>query len=124
MGDTTIYIHAAPEAVFERLTKPIDEVQPGPLKVGNAWSVPGKQEVYTVTVVEKPSRFGYSVVTGDVTTSAEYTILPQGEGSLVRVEADQQSSSYALTAMIVGGLLEGRTERKMLAELKALVEVT
>ena len=122
MGDTTIYINARPEQVFERLTKPIDDVEPGPLKVGNHWRVPGKGEVYTVTLVEAPSRFGFNVVTGDVTTSAEYTILPQGTGSLVRVEMDQQAPTHPLTAMILGGLMEGRTERKALQELKSLVE--
>lgn len=122
MGDTETYINATPEEVFDKLTKPIDDVEPGPLKAGSNWRVPGQNEVYTVTVVERPSRFGFSVLTGDVTTSAEYTILPQGSGSLVRVEADQQSPGHPLTAMIVGGLLEGRSERKMLEELKKLVE--
>lgn len=122
MGDTTVYINARPEQVFERLTKPIDDVEPGPLRAGSHWRVPGKNEIYTVTVVEPPSRFGFNVVTGDVTTSAEYTILPQGAGSLVRVEMDQQAPTHPLTAMILGGLMEGRTERKMLEELKTLVE--
>jgi Polyketide cyclase / dehydrase and lipid transport len=122
MGDTTIYISARPEDVFARLTKPIDDVEPGPLKVGNHWRVPGRTEVYTVTLVEPPSRFGYSVLTHDVTTSAEYTILPQGAGSQVRVEMDQQAPTHPLSAMIIGGFLEGRTERKMLEDLKSMVE--
>jgi hypothetical protein len=123
MGDTTIYINARPEAVFDKLTKPIDDIEKGPLKVGNQWrNEDAKNAVYTVTMVEKPSRFAFSVLTGDVTTTAEYTILPQGDGSLVRVEADQRSPTYPLTAMILGGLLEGRSERKMLEELKKLVE--
>jgi hypothetical protein len=52
MGDTGTYIDAPPEEVFDKLTKPIDDVEPG----------------------------------------------------------------------IIGGLLEGRSERKMLEELKKMVE--
>lgn len=75
-----------------------------------------------MTLVERPSRFGYSVLMGDITSAVEYTILPEGSGSLVKVEADQRSPSMPLTVMLVGAVMEGRTERNLLDQLKAAIE--
>lgn len=41
MGETKTYINASPERVFTQLTKAIDDVAPGPLKVGNQFRTPG-----------------------------------------------------------------------------------
>lgn len=122
MGSTTIRIDAAPDEVYRQLTRSIDEVEPGPIKVGSQFSVQGKSEVFTVTVVEPPSRFGYAVLTGDVTTKVEYTILPDGNGSLVSVEMDQESPSSPLMVMAYGAFTEGRNEKRMLEDLKAAIE--
>lgn len=122
MSESTVYIAAPPEKVFEQLTKAIDEAEPGPLKVGNQFRIAGENAAFTVTLVEPPSRFGYSVLTGDVTTTAEYTVLPEGGGSQVRVEMHQDSPSSPLFGMLIGAFIEGKTEEKMLAELRTRVE--
>ncbi len=123
MGETTTHIDATPEQVFAHLTKAIDDIEPGPLRVGNQFRLNGQDPVFTVTVVEPPSRFGFSVLTGDVTSAVEYTILPDGAGSLVRAEMDQRGSPMSfLGVALYSALSEGRNERKLVDELKKTVE--
>ena len=122
MGDTTVRVELPPQAVFEHLTRHIDEANPGPLRVGDQFRVGGSSETFTVTLVEPPNRFGYSVLTGDTTTAVEYSIMPDGGGSIVRAEVDQRSPSTPLVSMMLGSLLEGRTEKKLLEELRATIE--
>jgi hypothetical protein len=122
VGENKVHIDSTPEHVFEQLTKDWEAADPSPLKVGDQFRPPGKSEVFTVTLMESPNRFGFSVLVGDNTTSAEYTILPDGTGSLVRVEMDSRSPSTPGIALMVGGIMEGRAERKLLNDLKAAAE--
>jgi hypothetical protein len=120
MGETTIEIAAAPEHVYDHLTR-MNNPEGTTLKVGSQFVIPGKSEIFTVYMADRPNRYGFSVRSGEVTSRAEYTILPQGDGSLVRVEMDQDSPSL-LGAVIYGALMEGRAERGILEDLKTAVE--
>jgi hypothetical protein len=125
MGETTTHINATPEQVYAHLTKPMDDIEPGPLKVGNAFRMTGQDYLFTVTKLEPPNRFAYSmqsIGSGDFSVITEYTILPESGGSQVRVEMDSSSASSPLMGMIVGAFKEGSTEREVLSDLKAAME--
>jgi len=119
VSTTKGHVDATPEAVYSHLTKPIDDLDPGPLRVGQQFKVNGQDATFTVTLVEPPNRFGFSTLVGDVTTTMSYTILAEGAGSLVQVELDESSPTTPLLGMIMGGFLEGGHERSALEELKA-----
>ena len=119
MSTTKGHVDATPQAVYDHLTKSIDDLDPGPLKVGQQFRVDSQATTFTVTLVEPPNRFGFSTLVGDVTTTMSYTILPEGTGSLVQVELDESSPSTPLLGMVMGAFLEGRSERHALDELKA-----
>jgi hypothetical protein len=123
MGENKLHVDAPPEKVFAHLTKVWEDADPSPLKVGDHFTLAGKDGTFTVTLMEAPTRFAISALTkGNVTTTAEYTILPDGEGSMVRVEMDQRTPRTPGVGLLLGGLLEGRQERHILKELKETVE--
>jgi hypothetical protein len=122
MGESVIRIEAPPDKVFANLTKAWEDVEPGPMKVGDHFVLPGQAAVFTVTLVERPTRFGLSWVKDDYSYTVEYTLLPDTGGTQVRVEMDTRSVKSPMTAWVVGSLLEGRQEHQLLEQLKASVE--
>ncbi|MEP7378937.1 MAG: SRPBCC family protein [Chloroflexota bacterium] len=87
MGDTTARIAAPPQKVFDQLTQPADQLEPGPLKVGDTFYMQQPNQVaisYVVTVLQAPNRFAYTLTAADNSYSVafDYTILPDGDGSL------------------------------------------
>lgn len=122
MGESVMRIEAPPEKVFDELTKAWEDAKPGPMKVGDNFLVAEQNATFTVTLLERPTRFGISWVKDDFSYTAEYTLLPETGGTKARVEMDTRSVKSPLTAWFVGSLVEGREERKVLEELKSSVE--
>ena len=122
MGESVIRIDAPPDKVFAELTKSWEEAKPGPMKRGDNFMIPGDATMFTITLLEPPTRFGISWVKDDYSYTAEYTLLPEGGATQARVEMDTRSVKSPITAWIVGSLVEGREERKVLEQLKASVE--
>lgn len=122
MGESTIHIDAAPDKVFAEVTRMWEDVEPGPMKVGDHFVLQGQAVTFTVTLLERPTRFGLSWVKENFSYTAEYTLLPDAGGTQVRVEMDTRSVKSPLTAWMFGSLLEGRQEHKLLEDLKAAAE--
>jgi hypothetical protein len=121
MGDTTVKIAAPPERVFGELIKKWEEAVPGTMKAGDHFMIPGQNVVFTVNTLEPPTRFGLSWVYEKMTFIADYTVLPDAGGSLVRVEMDQRDV-YNPLGLAFSALTEGKRERELLEELKRNVE--
>ena len=127
MADTTIHIDAPPQTVFDQLIKAADEVEPGPLKVGDTFFMqqPGQPAIsYVLTALEAPHRLSYTLTVADNSYSIayDYTILPDGNGSLVRLETEGRSGTAPIFGMLLGAFKENAAEREELARLKAQVE--
>lgn len=121
MGESVIRIDAPPDKVFAELIKRWEDVKPGDMKVGDHFVMPGSV-TFTLTMLERPTRFGLSWIKDDYTYTAEYTLLPDTGGTQVRAEMDTRSVKSPVSAWVFGSLLEGRQEHKLLEELKASVE--
>jgi len=128
MGDTTARIAAAPQQVFDHLTKPIDDAEPGPLNVGDSFQFQAQGQampvIYVLTAIQSPNRLAYTMTAADNSYSlaVEYTIIPDGDGSLVRVEADGRSATSPLFGMLLNAVKESGQEKQLLADLKASME--
>lgn len=122
MGESETRIEAPPETVFAGL---LDHVLGGDQnpRLGDRYHVAGTTYTHTLTLVERPHRLGWvthDLNTPDMAVEMEYTILPEGTGSRVRVEADMRSNSIVVS--LASLVLEGRSERDALNQLKSKVE--
>jgi hypothetical protein len=122
MKETVVQISAPPDRVFAELIKDWEAAEPGPMKVGDNFHVTGQETTFTVTLLEPPTRFGLSWVSHDNSYTAEYTVLPDPQGTQVRLGMESRSVKTPLTAWLVGAFATGPQESKMLQDLKQRVE--
>lgn len=121
MGETKVQIAAPPEDVFAALAKPFEDAAPGNMKVGDHFTVQGQNATFTLVALTPPSQLTISWLYEGMTFIAEYNVEPIGNGSMVRLEMSNRNVQSILGLLLIG-VSEDRTERKMLEDLKLTVE--
>jgi uncharacterized protein YndB with AHSA1/START domain len=89
------------------------------------FDVRGRSHLTTITRWEPPHHLGLASTQGGITASYEYTFTATEEGTRMQLEAEcsAQGGVWKLALPMVRWMME-RTDRKQLAALARLVELT